>query len=584
MKYIKFSSKEIPQNTEKQLSGKPYVSWGEDNLYSQFLVSLFYKSALQAGIIKNKTLYISGSGFKFKENEQNNAFVTNGIHDKTLQDVVRDLTFDYELFDGFAIKVVRDAANKLSYIDSVGFENLRTDQDQSTIFYSDNWSKTNQDESCNFREYPAFDATILQPVSILYFSNKSKNYDLERNKVASNVYPSPSYVGAIQDILSTIEISSFHYHEVVNSWKSGAIVSFNNGEPDDATKRKMETALKGMVTPTENAGGIFISYNDSKEQAPEVITMNGNDLDKRYLQTDEAIKKNIFIASSVTSPSLFGVSESGALGNKNELEVAFEIFVKTYVRERQNAIDMVVNVLASSLGFDLGFKLNEPESPFTTESQAGNDLAITETEESRFSEEQDIENKIIELARTLGSEDPTDAKLLFSEEAEELEEVRKSKFALTPLEVRFLQIFLTNNNVKAIADSLGIPYRDIVAIYDKLEKEGYLEEGALTLAGIALIKTLKDEIPLEPRYKYKLRPNVPLVAGSKGSRPFCASLMAIFSSNPNLSFTREDIEKLNGATPLGNVFKYRGGWYTKPGTNLHQKGCRHFWEVNNFIR
>ena len=112
----------------------------------------------------------------------------------------------------------------------------------------------------------------------------------------TNVYPVPPYMGAVQDIMSTIEISRYHYYELVNSFKAGTFVNFNNGEPDPDIQRRIESDLQEMLTPTENAGGLFISYNDSPEQAPDIKHMMGNDLPDRYNLTEAEVKKNIFQA------------------------------------------------------------------------------------------------------------------------------------------------------------------------------------------------------------------------------------------------------------------------------------------------
>ena len=58
-----FASVEIPQPSETISNGRGWVSFGDDNLYPQFLISLSNRSSLHASILKQKSMLIGGQGF-----------------------------------------------------------------------------------------------------------------------------------------------------------------------------------------------------------------------------------------------------------------------------------------------------------------------------------------------------------------------------------------------------------------------------------------------------------------------------------------------------------------------------------------
>jgi hypothetical protein len=73
-------------------------------------------------------------------------------------------------------------------------------------------------------------------------------------------------------------------------------------------------------------------------------------------------------------------------------------------------------------------------------------------------------------------------------------------------------------------------------------------------------------------YRYALRDDVP--PAQSGSRTFCSSLMA----TPDKLYTLAEIQSLsNGMKGVGDVFLYRGGFYTNPDTGETTPFCRHRW-------
>ena len=57
-------TKEIPSFVEKQNSGKPYLNYGNNNQFPQYLWELYLKSAILQSIINGSADYVMGSNIQ----------------------------------------------------------------------------------------------------------------------------------------------------------------------------------------------------------------------------------------------------------------------------------------------------------------------------------------------------------------------------------------------------------------------------------------------------------------------------------------------------------------------------------------
>jgi hypothetical protein len=110
------------------------------------------------------------------------------------------------------------------------------------------------------------------------------------------------------------------------------------------------------VQSIESAGEIIITFSQTKDDAPSVMQLSGNDLDKRYELTEKAVQQNILVAHSITAPTLFGIIQQGSF-NAAESADLFEIFKVTYVSSRQKQIEWMINYMAQLSGSTAILKL-----------------------------------------------------------------------------------------------------------------------------------------------------------------------------------------------------------------------------------
>lgn len=320
-----------PELIERNDGRREYVYYGEDNLFPQYINELYYHSAVMESIVKGMKDYICGNGIIPAQAIEDFSKKVNSDYE-TLEDIMEKAVFDYILFDGFAIQIFRDEKGRIKEIYNLDFCNCRISADKKYVYYSNDWSKYN----AKFKRIAAFDREKEQKNSIFYFRGQMTPQ--------SKTYPIPQYMGALSDIRSSTEISTFHLHSILNDFNASAIVNLNCGDVDDDTKRQIERKFNEKFSGSENASRLMLNFNDNKETEMSVVRLASGDFDKRYQQLAKDVVKNIFVAFRAT-PNLFGLATDTTGFNSQEYAEAFKLYNRTVIKPYQRAIQRAFNVL-----------------------------------------------------------------------------------------------------------------------------------------------------------------------------------------------------------------------------------------------
>ena len=317
-------AKELPSFIEKQNSGKPYLNYGHNNQYPQYLWELYLKSAILQSIINGSVDYVMG----------NNLQTTIAIADKvnkdleTLEDIVKKLATDYFIFGGFAMQVIFNKLGDIAELYWLDFRNIRLDKESKKAYYSDDWVGHSKD----FITYDLFDTNKRTGTSVFYFNGH----------ISRGVYPIPRYIGALAAIETSTEISKFHLNSILNNFSSNFIINFNNGQPSDDVQDDIERRIKEKFSGTDNAGKFMVSFNDSKDNGVTVERIQDDSFDQKYDALRQSTFKEIFVAFRCI-PQLFGYSLEGTGFNKQEFLEAFELYNSTTIRSIQKDLTRCFN-------------------------------------------------------------------------------------------------------------------------------------------------------------------------------------------------------------------------------------------------
>jgi hypothetical protein len=612
-----FREAKIPLPIEKQKAGQTWVSWGENNDYPQFLIGLYYNSSIHGGIVNSKVKYIASSGLDAQTTDlpKWELIKKNGNAPFSLDEISLMIAKDFELLDSFAIMFRKNPISKFWDAHHVSTELIRKGEDSSFFYYSENWKERNQtEEKTGFKKIKNIeDLSLEDKECLLYVSSRSKQHiiDEKTGLLTKSVYPIPSYSGAIKSIMASVEMNYFRYSEVVNSFKGGTMINIPTGSPDNEhDKKKLIAQLKGDATDRDKQGGIVVTFSRGSENAPTVTQINGNNLDQRYLLTQESIIDDIMVGHSVISPTLFSIKTAGQLGGSQELETAYQLFMNNYALERQKIITDALQYAHYTLNSFVGdiFFISKPLN------LSGKTEEVSEIAKKINVLEPNLQNVVlgkltINELREIAGLNPlpngdiiqqsfknevsdetviswfselgrTDYKEVFSQEVKdfaklemsEKELLSKYSFAndLTADQLKIVEMINNGESygsiVKAIDKGATYVSRQLV----ELEKLGMIKGFELTPKG----KTNVGEVSFEVVYQYREREGIPPLKGE--SRPFCKNLLDL-----KRVFTRDEINQITARLKANgidrNVWEYKGGWYTNPETKVHTPSCRHTW-------
>ena len=589
--YIKFENHKVPEF--KEVKNKEYIYFGEDNNYPDYLIELYLRCAKHNAIINGKTNYIYGGGLVTddKTSTVNQKAITQKFISK-LKPFINDMIKDFELFNSIAIEIIYDKlGNEIADFAYMPISKIRTNADESVYFYSNDWKQSKQtEEKTGFKELEPFDyENKVKGSQLFVFKLKSP-----KNGVDKNVYGIPNYIGATSAIETDIEISNFHLNNIKSGFSMGQIISFNNGvPPTEEAKKQIERQIKQKATGTDKAGGLVITFNASQDNAPTIQSFSPNDLDKQFIEIGKRVDQEIFTSHNIVSPVLFGVATEGALGQRNEMLDAYELFQSTYISIRQGILEDIINQFSSFFGIAnyIYFKKSTPIKSLLPDSiiqkvydaypveqiidmmglpQIDNSYKVALSTEKKKCEHQWFDNIGIKAS---------DCTILYERDYEGqsdedcIETFKKEKFAEELLTNEKAIIDLLSKDVltpsESIAKVLKISTAEVNDIITSLVERGYLSSGSEpTKKGEKASEDSKTD-NIEVKYRYGW------IAGfdatdKKNSREFCVNLL-----NKDKLYSRSEIETLNNEQGL-DVWESRGGWWNKGGVSV--PFCRHIWK------
>lgn len=335
---LNFAEAKQPEYREKKGAG--YIEFGFHNDYPDYLIELYRKSAKHNAIIKGKVNYISGNGWKAGEPDPAaEAFIAAPNGYESLAELTRKVAMDIEIFGGAYLEIIWSViGGQIASITHVDYTKIRTSQDNTSFWYKANgWKERRGD----YEVIPAFNTKVREGRQILYVREYQPDLD---------AYALPGYMGSLNYIESDIEVSRHVLSNAQGGFSASKLITLPNGEPSPDEKRKIDRKFQDNFSGADGKKFILSFVNDPSRK-PIIDDLGASDLTKEdFGRVDAMIQQNIFAGHQLTSPSLFGISEPGKLGTRNEMRDAYEIFKNTYVNDKQQYLEQVFNRLAKING------------------------------------------------------------------------------------------------------------------------------------------------------------------------------------------------------------------------------------------
>jgi DNA-binding Lrp family transcriptional regulator len=570
----------------KEERGKDYIVYGTEspwkNLYPNYLVELYNTSGKHNSIINGKTNYISGRGWKVDqtvrtlEDKVKLENFINHVGNDSLFELTKKIVKDNELFGGYALEVIVTKDGKGLIINHIDFGDIRVGVEEDTYFYTSDWASrkpTSNEDFETLTSFPFDGSAVRGERYICYYKSYRPNL---------KEYPLPNYISGINYISADYEISNYVLNNCKSGFSGSVVFNFHNGQPTQEAQAYIKKQIKNKHHGSNNAGEPIIIFDDGKDKGVDIIPVNPNGQDDKFINLNKQVQDEIFTAHGVDASVFIKTIDTGFSNNADELRVAIEAMNSSYIEPNQIMYEKLFNDFVVLLGMPSGLKI-EKIAPIKVQISESTLVSVLTTDEIR------------ELAGYKPLEKPLEKKTeqVFSEDEEfkfdlsefgyaedELEVISEKELDYNPfdfadigsIDSQIIDIVKATPKatVEEIGQQVGETPSEVQERIDRLVKNGLLD---LTKTKIKVTDEGERETSeLITVYKYKLRHDAPSLRGGR-SRDFCRKLM-----KENRSYELKDILAMNNKQG-SNVFAHRGGWYNNPVTKTRTNYCRHVWSA-----
>jgi hypothetical protein len=525
---VNFSSYTTP--VVKEVQGKDYVEYGDDNDYFGYLIDRYNGSPTNNAILNSLMDMTFGKGLDATDSAKKPSeyAAMRGLFTKScLQKVVAD----YVMMGQCSFQVVYSQDhNMIVEVQHIPVETLRAarcneDGEVEAYYYAKDWNAVSSRKETAVR-IPAF-GTSREGLEILYI----KPYR------AGFYYYSPvDYQGGLPYAELEEEIANYHINNVQNSLSPSLLINFNNGVPSEEERRQIEQQIAQKYSGSSNSGKFILAFNDNKDLAATIDTVQLSDAAAQYQFLSSEATQKIMVSHRIVSPMLLGIKDNTGFGNNaDELMTASTLLDNIVIRPKQQIIiDGIDMILAyNDISLNLYFKTLQP-------------LEFTEDVVTPM----DMETREEETGVKLSSQEPTDEHLdaMFAE-LEILGEV-------------------INEDEWELVDERPVDY----------DAEQALSKYAFASTGSAFpnAKSSQDGVTAEGK-RYKVRYAYAPESTKTNSREFCKKMIAAGKVYRKEDVLRMDGQAVNaGFGPEGaatySIWLYKGG-----------ARCHHFWMRKTYL-
>lgn len=543
----------------KEVYGKDWIQYGDDNNYFQYLIDRYNGSPTNNALINGVVDFVYGKGLDATDSARKPSeyAAMKGLFNK---DCVKKLVADYKMMGQCAIQVVYSKDhNTIVEIEHLPIETLRAekcndDGEIEAYYYAKDWSDVASRKETPVR-IPAF-GTSQEGLEVLYI----KPYR------AGFYYYSPvDYQGGLPYAELEEEIANFHINNIQNGLNPSMLINFNNGVPSEEERRAIEMQIANKFSGTNNAGKFILAFNDNAESKATLETVQLSDAHNQYqFLSNEAMQK-LMVAHRITSPMLLGIKDSTGLGNNaDELKTASILFENIVIKPIQETLlDGFEKILTyNDISLNLYFKTLQPLE-FSNDIETPMDAETREEETGVKLSSVDFKEPCWEGHEMIGFKIKDGQRVPNCVPIEAADQMRD-------------EIFMQLNELGEVIDESEWELVDERPV--DYEAEVALSKYAFASTGSAFpnAKSSQDGITEDGR-RYKVRYAYSPNATKATSRDFCKKMIAA-----GKVYRKEDIERMDGQAvnagfgPNGastySIWLYKGG-----------ARCHHFWMRKTYL-
>lgn len=358
----------VRENVDIKTLRTPFIPFGDDNLFPQFLAEIKRQSPTHRAILGQKKILSIGRQFH-SENENVQNFIDDVNQGESMREVYGRLMDDYYSFGNGFLQIVKyDGGINMFHIDAT---KCRISKNQEHVYIHPNWEKygTSKDDTIIVPIYPKFEKNT----AIIHFKDYEPTF---------NYYGLPDFVASLEWLKIDWELQSYNHSKFKNNFTPSAIVEINGDMGEEEAEKLVKDAQQKWTGSDNNSKILFLVKNG--DTAPANVTILSDTSDGSFMELQRLTSQNI-ITSHRWQPAMSGIVSAGKLSSTgNEIRVAWEMVMGTVIKDVEELLfNKIKQVIEETTPLDIDdFQiLYEPPVSYVSDIVPNQVLTINEQRE-----------------------------------------------------------------------------------------------------------------------------------------------------------------------------------------------------------
>lgn len=337
--------RQIPNTPVVRRSAFGWVNWGRRNDYPDLILGLYSQSPTLSACVNFCVTALIGGGVDYEAMRADGVQLAPNYR-YGYNELIRRCAFDYTLFGGFALQVVKNRDGRTYSIYHQPFNSVRSGERDSDGVVTDyyicrDWTATSK--------YP--------PVKIPSLTMRDDGeWNLKAGQVyllvpdtfsaLGDYYPTPSWHAALGPVQTEVEMVKYDLRTASNLFCPAGALSLPPAESDEQ-KQAILKSVQDMFAGSDNAQQLLVSFRNDSEDEPIKFTPFESQKDKvdLYGDANDRTVDRILSSFGIPSRALIGLP-LGNVGFSSEaaiLESAFALYNTLRGNDNRNAVVGVMN-------------------------------------------------------------------------------------------------------------------------------------------------------------------------------------------------------------------------------------------------
>lgn len=330
------------ESREERFNYRSYgiQGWGKNNDYPQRVADIVDTSVTGKSCVEIRSKFISGRGFAEE------SFYSAVVNETgaTVDDILREISKDYALYDGFALHVNYNALGEIVSVTHVPMEWVRYEMLDDNFEFKKvgihpDWGKRAThlkrfliDDIEFFYKFDSNPAQIAKEVELSKGWENYKGQILVYSNNGRDTYPTPIYKPALINMSIEQGLSNIAYRNTRHNYlPAGILVDIDNSANSEEQAREKIRLIESFQGD-EEAGNILYMNVSNGDEKPEFIPLKANNYDKDYANTESNTPQ--IIGRAFSQPPILRAEDVGSNFGADAMKNAYDFYNSITETER----------------------------------------------------------------------------------------------------------------------------------------------------------------------------------------------------------------------------------------------------------